>query len=102
MPNIQFNYMYRDGANYKNHGEAIFPNPENIDLQEAEKIIRAKLIDEEWFYVNEWGLKDLHFEKWDNEIDHTWHEFEGLEPTNELPTDARTLKRFLESIPPQI
>ncbi len=41
------------------------------------------------------------FEKWDNEIDHIWHEFEGLEPSNELPTDARTLKQFLESIPLQ-
>jgi hypothetical protein len=90
--------MYRDGANYKNHGEAIFTNPENIALQEAEKAIKAKLISEKYFYVNEWGLKDLHFEKWDNEIDHTWHEFVELEYTDEPPTDDRTLKEFLEIV----
>lgn len=32
---IRFNYMYRDGANYKNHGEVIMLNPDNISLSTA-------------------------------------------------------------------
>jgi len=90
--------MYRDGGNYKNHGEAIFANPDDVDIEEATKNIKSILFDGEWFYVNEWGLKDLHFETWDNEIDHTWHEFVALEPTDEPVTDMRTFKTFLEGI----
>jgi hypothetical protein len=101
MANVSFSYMYRDGANYKNPSEVIFGNPENVDLQEAEKIIKSKLIDETWFYVERWGLKDLHFTTWDNEIDVTWHEFNALELTDELPTDARMFKQFLAQIPLQ-
>ena len=90
--------MYRDAANYKNHGEAIFANPDNVTVEEALAIIKPTLFDGEWFYVNEWGLKDLHFEKWDNETDHTWHEFVSLQPSDEPVTDARTFKQFLLGI----
>ncbi len=98
MPNIQFNYMYRDGANYKSRGEKIFTNPDNISIEEAEKTIKEKLIDEAWFYVDQWHLKDLHFTTWDNEIDHMWHEFEGLAYTEDTPTTTKTFKQFLDGL----
>ncbi|MGZ3766190.1 MAG: hypothetical protein ACXVA2_16090, partial [Mucilaginibacter sp.] len=60
MPNIQFNYLYRDAGNYKKHHSVIFPNPDNIDETELETLIRSKLIDHEWFYVEQWNLPDLH------------------------------------------
>jgi hypothetical protein len=84
MPNIKFSYRYRDGANYKNHSFIILNNPTGIALAEAENIIHQKLIDGTWFYADKWNLPDLHFGTWDNEIDHTWHEFDDIEFTNEI------------------
>jgi hypothetical protein len=84
MPNIKFHYLYRDGANYKNHSFVIFNNPTNIALAEVEKSIQQKLIEDTWFYADKWNLPDLHFGTWDNKIDHTWHEFESIEFTAEI------------------
>jgi len=95
MPNIKFNYLYRDGANYKNFNSVIFDNPSNISLDILLKIIKSKLIDETWFYVDQWNLPDLHFTKWNNEFDHTWHEFESIEYTNEAPNSEMMLKEFI-------
>ena len=83
MPNIKLSYLYRDSANYKNHSSIIFNNPTNIALAEIEAAIRSKLIDDTWFYADKWNLPDLHSGKWDNAIDHTWHEFDGIEFTDE-------------------
>ncbi|MDP9047888.1 MAG: hypothetical protein M3N14_07110 [Bacteroidota bacterium] len=98
MPNIKFNYLYRDGGNYKNYSSVIFANPDNIDLAELEALIKSKLIYGEWFYVNEWKLPDLHFGTWDNEIDHTFHEFESLENTDDAATKDFSLDEFMTAI----
>ena len=97
--NIKLNYLYHDWANYKNYNELVFSNPENIDLEHAENIILQKLLDDTWFYAGSWGLKDMHFEKWDDEFDHAFHEFESIEYTGEPPTEEQTFKKFLEKIP---
>jgi hypothetical protein len=39
MPNIKFNYLYRDGGNYKNYSSVIFRNPTNTDLAELEALM---------------------------------------------------------------
>ncbi|MFN8322319.1 MAG: hypothetical protein U0T74_06625 [Chitinophagales bacterium] len=98
MSNILFLYMYRDGANYKNHGEVVFANPQKLELSSITTAIESALIDGAWFYVKPWNLPDLHFEKWDDDIDHTFHEFESVSYTNELPTDNRTIEQFLLQI----
>lgn len=99
MPNILFSYLYRDGANYKNYGEVVFANPTNLSLTTIKETIESKLLDGEWFYAHKWNLPDLHFEKWDIEIDHTFHEFEGVEETDRAPTDTRTINEFIVSLP---
>ncbi|MFA6248661.1 MAG: hypothetical protein WC615_17095 [Mucilaginibacter sp.] len=96
MPNIKFHYLYRDGANYKNHSFVIFNNPTSIALAEIENIIHQKLIDGTWFYADKWNLPDLHFGTWDNEIDHTWHEFESIKFTDE--TGEVDVLHFLRAI----
>jgi hypothetical protein len=42
-PNIRFAYMYRDAGNYKQHGEIIFSNKNQLVLDEVEKQIRLFL-----------------------------------------------------------
>lgn len=98
MPNIRFNYRYRNGANYKNHGFVIFDNPQQIKLEYLLFFIKSKLIDETWFYADQWKLPDLHFGTWDNEIDHTWHEFESIEYTDETANSELDLTDFIRAI----
>jgi len=84
MPNIKFNYFYRDSSNCKKYGFVVFTNPDNLDLIEVEKRIRAKLIWGEWFYADEWGAPELFLDKCDFGVDPTWHEFEGVEYINDV------------------
>ena len=44
MPNIKFSYLYRDAGNYKNYGEVIFANPDEMPIEEVEILIKSKLI----------------------------------------------------------
>ena len=83
MANIKFSYLYRDSTNYKKHGSVVFPNPGNYGLSEIEELIRSKLIDELWFYANEWQVPDLFLESFSPYDDPTWHEFESVEFTND-------------------
>jgi len=96
--NIKFNYLYRDGANYKNFSSVIFDNPDNINIDVLLKIIKPKLIDETWFYENQWYLPDLRLATWNYELDPTWHEFESIEYTNEVPNAIITLTKFIKNI----
>lgn len=98
MPNIKFSYRYRDGANYKNYGHVIFSETLSIDLDKLQTLIQSKLISGEFFYVGEWGLPDLHFNLWNDEFDHTFHEFECIEYTDEAPNTLLTLAEFCKLI----
>lgn len=95
--NVKLIYLYRDGANYKNWLEEVFTNLCDIPLEEISKQIRTKLIDGTWFYADKWGLKDLHFNNWDNDIDHLWHEFDNVAETAEL-ANRGDISSFLSQI----
>jgi hypothetical protein len=96
--NIKFSYLYRDGGNYKNFHEIVFTNNKNHAVEEIRRLIVSKLIDETWFYANKWNLPDLHFieYKYDPSIDVDWHEFEGVDITE----DAPTLNKDIEDLIP--
>lgn len=64
MPNIKFSYLYRDGANYKSYGFVVFQGLYHDKLDYLQELIIAKLIDQTWFYADEWQLPDLHFDTW--------------------------------------
>jgi len=98
MPNIRFNYLYRDGANYKQFGFVTFQNDHEISIEEATAKIYPKLISNEFFVPQDWGLPRLHFHPYDPEIDHEWHEFESFEFTKDQATDGREIGEFLEII----
>ena len=95
MPNVKFNYLYRDGANYKNDGFAVFDNATDVCLSDLESLIRSRLYDGAWFYVDQFQLPDLHFTTCDNAIDHAWHEFESIMITNEPADAAMSLPAFI-------
>lgn len=68
-----------------------------MDLAKVDVQIRKQLIDNEWFYPAKWGLNDLHYFAWDDEIDHQFHEYIGISPTDE-PATEMDIRAFLEKI----
>lgn len=60
-----------------------------------QKNIDAKLIDKTWFHAIEWGVPNLYLEHCDFSIDPTWHEFEGLEYTNDIPTQNYNIENLI-------
>jgi hypothetical protein len=95
MPNIKFNYLYRDAGNYKNFNSIIFDNLQNIELSKVETQINSKLISHHWFYADQWQVPDLHSGLWDNEVDHTFHEFESVEYTDEAADSDTDIASFI-------
>ena len=98
MSNIKLNYRYRDYANYKNNGEAVFTNPDKFSLEQIEATLRTYLLDDEYFYASRWGLKDLHFEKYDDENDHPYHELLEVELTEETATEPESITELLKRV----
>jgi hypothetical protein len=95
MPNIKFSYLYRDSANYKKFDWVTFNNAPSISIEELETLIRSKLIYGEWFYADQWKLPELFLDTFDFKTDPTWHEFESVEWTNDLPTSPLSLVEFI-------
>lgn len=96
MPNIKFNYLYRDSANYKKFNWVIFNNASSTSIEELEILIRSKLIYGEWFYADQWKLPVIFSDTFDFKTDPTWHEFENIEYTDESPNTASGLNEFIK------
>lgn len=96
--NLKMNYMYRDGANYKQFGYVIFKKASFLTPNQASQKLKEKLISNEFFIPQDWGLPRLQKYAYDPEIDHEWHEFESFEWTDEDVTDNRDLSSFLDKI----
>ncbi len=96
--NIKLNYLYRDGANYKQFGYVVFRNFTGIQPACATTAFLPKLISSEYFVPQNWALPKLQLYAFDPEIDHEWHEFENWELTEEAPTDSRDVTEFLNTI----
>ncbi|MCY2685756.1 hypothetical protein [Salinimicrobium sp. TH3] len=92
--NISFQFLHRDEGNYKIFGEVIFDNSEGLTPQQAEEILRKKLIDSEFFYPSENQIS-LFPEHSGNLYFSDWYEFQRFSLTIEDPTDPRSLSTFL-------
>lgn len=95
--NIRFEYLYRDSGNYKNWGSIVFSNPQNEKVEVLTERVRSCLIDHAFFVAAKAGVPDLHFDNFDEELDHGWHEFAFVEYTLESPNDTqgRNISQFL-------
>jgi hypothetical protein len=95
---IRLNYRYRDAHNYKEFGSMVFSNPTGLSVEDATALLRNKLISEEFFVPQDWGLAGLLSQPFNPEVDHEWHEFEEFEETAEAATDERDVLEFLEGV----
>jgi len=89
---IRFNYLHRDSGNWKKFGSKIFSNPEQLTLEDIEQKIRQNLINEEYFYPDQVGMKKFKFHWYLD--DYWWYEFESIE----ILDNTDPPKKELESI----
>jgi hypothetical protein len=78
-----FEYLYRDGGNFKSWGTVLL---KGTFSEEVQNTITSCLIDGMWFVAKNVGLPDL-FEgvtQWGpSDLDHCWHEMADLRPATE-------------------
>ncbi len=100
--NVRFNYLYRDAGNYKSWGAVIFRNPDGLPISEIESRLRKAFFQYDLFIAGQIGVLEVFlYDKSDaTEDDVCFHEFDSVEFTNEVPTDAmdRTAAEFLEVV----
>ena len=87
--NVRFEYLYRDGGNYKNWGEVVFRNPRGHSIDAVSTMAGEAMIDRTFFEAEKAGIPDLRFEDHDAELDHDWHEAHSFTVSNEAPNDQR-------------
>lgn len=97
MINIKLNYLYRDSGNYKQFGNVVLTNLNNLEIAHVEEVIRQNLIDQEFFSAEHWGLPTLYFHE-PTTSDHEWHEFEsvGVDDSYQIPTES--IEAFLSRL----
>lgn len=102
MSNIKFNYLYRDGANYKSWGEVIFTNHEELLVEEVEALLIGAFLPDKLFIASQISIpeKFLYLNGEYTKDDHCYHEFDSVEAIDETVTDAlgRTVVDFLRDV----
>lgn len=102
MDNIKFRYLYRDGSNYKKWADVVFLNPHKLPLSVISDAIRNALWAEDLFVAHQIRVPEAFlFAKGDiSSDDHCFHEFYGVEITDQLPSDkyGRTASEFIAEV----
>src|SRR5665647_827714 len=94
---IRFNYFYRDSGNYKKFGSKNFGNPEQLPIEEIERIILENLIDQEFFYPDQVGIKKFRFHR--NVDEYSWYEYESIEVLHDANPPTKELDSISNLIP---
>jgi hypothetical protein len=102
MNNIKFGYLYRDGSNYKNWGEAVFSNPDNFSVERVAKQLRECFMEDGLFVAHQVRIPEVFLAADDQltEDDHCFHEFAEVTATAEAPSDLhrRSIGEFLSEV----
>ena len=95
--NTRIEYDYRDGANYKLAGEIVITGSATEQQVKALHEACMKEDDHSFFVPEAVGMERLSKNPWDNEIDHPFHTLGDITPTDDEPTDPRTIEELIES-----
>lgn len=102
MKNINFHYLYRDGANYKSWGEVVFSNPDQLTMKEIESKLIDSFLPDKLFIASQVFIpeKFLFANGKFTKSDHCYHEFDSVEICKQNPTDdlKRSISDFLKVI----
>lgn len=84
---VLLEYLYRDAGNNKRWGNITLSNRDRVKYDELRSSIRSNLIDGEFFVAETVGLPTLYFESHDPDLDHGWHQFHDIQPSNNANDD---------------
>ena len=96
--NISIEYMYRDGANYKQYSILVFSNTTDLSIEWIKRQINLYLLDGEYFIPRQWGLPNLQKFEYDPELDHEFHEIVDMKYSNETPEVEKDIFDLLQEI----
>jgi hypothetical protein len=102
---VRFNYLYRDGGNYKRWGSVDFENPDGLELEEIQRRLEKCFDMECLFNAKQAGIPEIFlFEDEDsvNTDDHCFHEYRSVEAIEasrvDIELQSRTIGAFVEDI----
>jgi hypothetical protein len=102
MKSVRFNYLYRDGGNFKSWGYVIFAASKEIDLKDTENRLVQAFLSDGQFNAKQIGIPELFLFCSDKMTmyDHCFHEFFSLESCHDMPTDIfnRSIEKFLRDV----
>lgn len=93
---ILFNYLHRDSGNWKKFGSKKVSNADQLTLSEIEENIRVNLIDQEYFYPVQVGIKKFKFHRYSD--DFSWYEFDSVEIIGNIDLHKKELKSISDFI----
>jgi hypothetical protein len=97
LVNLRFEYLHRDGGNYKIFGSIILKNINKISPLKATELIKKMLIETQYFYPKEAKIPLFLEHIKDSKFFTDWYEFDKFSLTDENPSDSRSIKQFIQS-----
>jgi hypothetical protein len=102
MSNIRFNYLYRDGSNYKKWADVIFSNDGQLALDLISNKLKDCFLEDGQFIAHQIRIPEI-FLAMDDALsfdDHCYHEFDSVEITADVPSDVhnRSIQDFLSEV----
>ena len=100
--NIKFNYLYRDGSNYKKWADVVFSNEDGLTANAVTQNLRIAFLADGLFIAHQVRIPEVFF--WlDEQLDpddHCFHEFAAAEATSDAPNDAygRSIREFIADV----
>jgi hypothetical protein len=102
MTFVRFNYLYRDGANFKNWGNVVFANLGELSLAGIEARLLDAFLPDKHFIASQIQISDVFLFIVDKPTayDHCFHEFDSVEACDESPNDTfeRSIEQFLMDV----
>ncbi len=95
--NLKFEYLHRDGGNYKIFGSIIIENIHKMLPSKATTLLEKMLIETKYFYPKEAKIPLFEEHNIDSKFFTDWYEFDKFSFTDETPSDSRSLKEFINS-----
>lgn len=101
MPNVRFNYLYRDGSNYHKWAAVVFSGSGTACEPLAKELTKA-FLEDGLFIAHQVRIPEVFLwqESSIDADDHCFHEFSGLEETGDVPNDkyARSVREFVDEV----
>lgn len=96
--NLRMTYLYRDAGNNKYWQDVVFPNKQNLTVDQLTSEIKKYLHSGEFFDASLAPLPIEMNDGYDSELDHSWLEFHSFEEVDELAQVAQDVMEFIDRL----